>query len=210
MKVVTDASDGPVSTEDKPIVPSGLPLRCHKCGTEFEAGDGGKWVPGGHKKWCEFKCPSCGTRVAKQKGTNRAVFEDMIDLESVDEAFRLRCEDDDRDPDRYELVPCGLVDPEDVGDDVIAVFEYYPHNDVTNWLTVEPTDVFTDAGELREHGAAYAAASLIPNDIPAVVEYYEGHFKPFGYGDEFEDVDVDDLKPGRTNSVLRFVRVVDE
>lgn len=202
MRLIDEATDDVVSTEDDPIIRLGLGLRlrCRSCGTEFDADDAPKWIPGGHKKHNAIKCPECGDRVAREKGSNRAFFEDFVGL-SVDDAFDRRLRDDDRDPDRFEALTGSEVDPEDVGDSVIAAFEFYPHNGITNWLTIDGDDVFDADSE--------DVPSIIRGDYP-VVEWYEGHYKPIAYPAEWDE-DADDPKPkGSTDSYLRFVRRVDE
>lgn len=201
MEIITSDDDGPVSTEDTPIVPSGLRLSCRECGTEFEAGDGGKDIPGGHKKYNRFACPDCSTYVAKEYGSNRAIFEEYVDLESVDEAFRRRCEEDGDDPDDYELVAGAYVYPDEVGDTVVEAFEYYPGKGVTNRLSIEADDVHTDPD-------GPASMALRHDQIDAAVEWYPAHFKPIAFEDAFGDPQtVDDVRHGK--SVLRFVRVVE-
>lgn len=129
--------------------------------------------------------------------------DDGVSLTNVEEAFRLWCEESGNDPDTFELVSPGSVDPDDVGDGVVAVFEHFPKTGSSGYFEVGEGDVFTTVGELREHGAAYTAVSLIPNDIPAVVEYGDRSFKPFGYGDVFDEDD----EP--TDPAIRFVRVAE-
>lgn len=198
MKVVTEANDGHVPTTDNPVVPHGLPLKCSNCGNKFEAGDGEDWVPIGHKKYTRFTCPSCEERVARKIGTNRSINEHYLDM-SVTEAFEKRQTEDDEVPTDAVLVPAGEVDPDDVGDTVVAVWEYYPDNGITNYLTVDGDDVVTQEDDPDRH-------AFKSDDINASVNYYSKTTKPIGYGDAFgEPRTRDDIRYGEP--VLRFVKV---
>lgn len=201
--LIDDTTDEVVSTDDRPIIKRGLglSLECRSCGHVFDQDDAPRDIPGGHKRFTTYKCPECGTRCAREWGTNREVDEAYLSL-SVREAFDKRVEDDRAtkdtegvdDPDDAVLVGGSDVAPEDVGDDVIAAFEYYPAKGVTNYLTVDADDVDHDTRR---------------DEVPATVEWFEGHYKPIGYPDEW-DSDLpesgDDLRP-TDNSILRFVRI---
>lgn len=202
-----DTNDGDVvSTDDRPIIKPGLSLRleCRSCGDVFDQDDAGRTNPIGHKKFVEYKCPECGTRVARKWGTNREVDEEYLRL-SVREAFDKAARDEyedageyfddhDVDPDDAELIGGSDVTADDVGDTVVAVFEYYPAKGVTNFLTIDADDV----GPNDRH-----------DDIPHEVEWFEGHYKPIGYPAEWDNdlpEDGDDLRP-TDNSIMRFVRI---
>lgn len=201
--LITDATDEVVSTDERPIIKTGLSLRleCRSCGDVFDQGDAGQTSPGGHKKFVEYKCPECGARTARKWGTNREVDEQYLSL-SVREAFDKRVEDDRAtkdtegvdDPDDAVLVGGSEVDPDDVGDDVIAAFEYYPAKGVTNFLTVDADDVDHDTRR---------------DEVPATVEWFDGHHKPVGYPAEWDNdlpEDGGDLRP-TDHSILRLVRI---
>lgn len=198
MKLVDDATDEVVPTDENPIVVRGigLRLRCRFCDTVFEADDAPRDIPGGHGKHVRIGCPECGRNVARVKGTNRRFVEDRVGL-TVDEAFRHRCREDGKNPDDFELVVRSGVDPDDVGDTIVAAFEFYPHNGITNWLPVDGDDVFAADSE--------DVPSIIRGEYP-VVEWYEGHYKPVGYPEEWDNDADDPIPPGRSDSYLRFVR----
>lgn len=198
---VINEANGVVSTTDNPIINPGLDaeLDCHNCEWIGPLEDCGKWIPGGHGKWCEFECPDCGARLAKEKGSNRYVEEDLWGLPIAD-AFEAEF---DADPDR--LVPGSGVDPSEVGETVTEVVVFYPDRGTFERFDIGAGDVFTDAGSLREAGMAYAAPSLIADDVPAGV-VFGNSFKPIGYDPEWDEDD-EDFAPGAANkSVLRFVR----
>jgi len=214
--LIDDTTDEVVSTDDRPIIKPGLGLRleCRSCGDVFDQDDAPRDIPGGHKKFTTYKCPECGTRCAREWGTNREVDEEYLRLtvrEAFDKAARDEYEDageffddHDADPDDADLVGGSDVAPEDVGDTVVAVFEYYPAKGVTNFLTVDADDVWRD-GE-GEHGDAYVFNN---EDIDAAVEWFEGHTKPIGYPDEWDNdlpESGDDLRP-TDNSIFRLVRI---
>lgn len=198
---VINEADGVVSTEDKPIISSGLgvDLSCHNCEWVGPLEDCGRWIPGGHGKWCEFECPECGARLAKEKGTNRYVEEDLWGLPIAD-AFGAKF---DEDADR--LLPGSEVDPSEVGESVTEVVIFYPDQGTFERFDISADDVFTDGDELRKAGMAYSAPSLLSDEIPAVV-VFENSSKPIGYDPEWDEDD-EDFAPGAANkSVLRFVR----
>lgn len=206
--LIEDTTDEVVTTDDRPIIKAGLclSLECRKCGDVFDQDDAGRDIPGGHKKFTTYKCPECGASTARKWGTNREVDEEYLRL-SVREAFDNILddyEDADVDPDDAVLVGGSDVDPEDVGDTVVAAFEYYPAKGVTNFFTVDAGDVWRD-GE-GEHGDAYVFNN---EDIDAAVEWFEGHTKPIGYPDEWDNdlpESGDDLRP-TDNSIFRLVRI---
>ena len=211
---IIDTNDGDVvSTDDRPIITRGLGLRlrCRSCGHVFDQGDAPKDIPGGHKKFTAYKCPECGTRCARERGTNREVEESYIGL-SVREAFDKRVDDGAEtkdtpgvaDPANAELIGGAAVDPDEVGDRVVAVFEYYPSKGVTNYLTVDASDVWRE-GE-GEHADAYV---FNHEDIDAAVNYWRETTKPIAYPDEWDEdlpESGDDLRP-TDSSILRFVRL---
>jgi len=211
--LIEDTTDEVVSTDDRPIIKRGLGLRleCRSCGDVFDQDDAGQTSPGGHKKFVEYKCPNCGSRIARKWGTNREVDEQYLSL-SVREAFDKRVDDDRAtkdtdgvdDPADADLIGGAAVDPDDVGDTVIAVFEYYPGKGVTNFLPVDADDVWRE-GE-GEHGDAYVFNS---EHVDAAVEYYDGFTKPVDYPNEWDDdlaESADDLRP-TDHMIFRFVRV---
>lgn len=204
--LIDDATDEVVPTDNQPIVKPGLGLRleCHSCGDVFDQDDADVSVPLGHKKFTRLKCPECGARCARKWGTNRQVEEEYLRL-TVREAFDKAARDEyenvgdyfdkaDVDPDAADLVGGSAVDPDEVGDTVIAVFEYYPSKGVTNFLPIGQDDV----GPNDRH-----------DDIPAQVEWYDGIHKPIGYPDEWDEdlaETADDLAP-TGESIIRLVRV---
>lgn len=214
--LIDTTRDDVVSTDDRPVIKPGLGLRlrCRSCGDVFDQDDADVDIPGGHKKFTTYKCPSCGTRCARKWGTNREVDEEYLSLtvrEAFDKAARDEYEDagkwfadHDADPDDADLIGGAAVDPDKVGDTVVAVFEYYPSKGVTNFLTVSADDVRRE-GE-GEHGDDYV---FNHEDIHAAVNYWRETTKPIAYPDEWDEdlpESGDDLRP-TDNSILRFVRV---
>jgi rubredoxin len=211
--IIDDTTDDVVSTDDRPIITPGLGLRleCRSCGHVFDQDDAPRDIPGGHKKFTAYKCPECGTRCARKRGTNREVDEPYIGL-SVREAFDKRVADDRDTMDTpgvddatgAELIGGAAVDPAEVGDAVVAVFEYYPSKGVTNYLPVDADDVRRDGQ--GEHGDDYVFNN---EDIDAAVNYWRETTKPINYPAEWDEdlpESGDDLRP-TDDSILRFVRL---
>jgi rubredoxin len=207
--LIDDTTDEVVSTDDRPIIKRGLSLslECRSCGHVFDQGDAPRDVPGGHKRFTTYKCPECGVRTAREWGTNREVDEGYLSLsvrEAFDKAARDEYEDVDVDPDDAVLVGGSDVAPEDVGDTVVAVFEYYPAKGVTNFLAVDAGDLWRD-GE-GEHGDAYVFNN---DEIDAAVEWFDGYTKPINYPAEWDNdlpESGDDLRP-TDDTIFRFVRI---
>lgn len=199
MHVVNDAPGDVVSTDDNPIVRPGLDvdLSCRHCGHVFELADARRDIPGGHGKWVRIVCPECDKFVAREKGTNRYVDEDFVGM-SIADAFDAKFDED------VTLLSGGEVEPDQIGSEITEVVIFHP--DSGTFERHEIDDVYTDAQRLRnEAGMAYAAPSLLTDDIPAGVVFGESSFKPIGYDAEWDNDD-EDFDPGEANkTVIRFV-----
>lgn len=200
MKVITEATDDVVSTEDNPIIASGLnvALRCHKCDNVFALSEAGKWIPGGHGKWCAYKCPECDARVAREKGSNRYIDEDYVD-QKVADAFEGKFGED---PAR--LRKPSAVDATELGDTVDEVIVYYPGKGQFDRLPVVDGDA--DDGEAYvERREDDVDTSWYHDDVDACIVCPNGTKKPVGYPAEW-DKDDEDIPKGRANrEVWRFV-----
>lgn len=194
MKVINEATDDAVPTDDRPIIRPGIDvdLSCRSCGAEFPLDEAGLWVPGGHGKWCEYECPECGARVAKKKGTNHRVDEDFVGL-PIAEAFEGK---HDEDADR--LRKGSEVDVDAIGDSIEVVI-YAVDYGTFERFEVDQSDIVRP-GDDRFRDDWFDA-----DTVDAVVVYPSGTEKPIGYPTEWDEDD-EDFRPGEANkSVTRFV-----
>lgn len=205
MRLVTESTGEVVSTDEKPVIASGLDvdLSCHSCGAEFHLSDAGKWVPGGHGKWCEYECPECGTRVAREKGTNRYFDEDTAGKKIAD-AFEVEYgEDGDA------LRKPSTVDVDDLEGGAFDVVVFYPDNGGFDRMPVVDGDAddHDDAVATIERRDDDVDTSWYHDDVDAAIVYPNGEKKPVGYPAEWDEDD-EDFAPGRANKeVTRFVEV---
>jgi len=199
MRLVTDDTANVVSTDDNPIIASGLDvtLRCHSCDHEFALGDAGKWIPGGHGKWCAYKCPECDTRVAREKGSNRYFDEDFVDMKIAD-AFEAKYGDD---ADR--LRKPSTVDGDDLGDTIDEVVVYYPDNGGFDRMPVVDGD--EDGAATVERREDDVDTSWYHDDVDACIVYPNGSKKPVGYPAEWDEDDEDFPRGASNKEVTRFV-----